>query len=154
MRSPLATDDITAQNVGTLRCLVETLPARYDDKWYLDLVGSQAVAQLGYFQEVPVGAVRAHMVLKLSTPTGVYVDALVVLPAYRGKGLGKMLLDWVEKEAKDRFVHEVALHVRAGDGAARAWYERQGYVLGEVVQGYYAGQGLDPADAVTMTKTV
>jgi GNAT superfamily N-acetyltransferase len=56
-----------------------------------------------------------------------YVDILVVAHEAEGKGVGRALMDRVERWARDRAFREVVLDVFAGNQGAIAFYERQGY---------------------------
>jgi ribosomal protein S18 acetylase RimI-like enzyme len=56
-----------------------------------------------------------------------YVDNLVVAEEFEGKGVGRALLDHVERWARDNGYREVVLDVFAGNQRAIAFYERQGY---------------------------
>ena len=60
-------------------------------------------------------------------PTYLYVSELIVLPQYRGQGVGKALLDRAEIFAKECGESQVMLHVLEKNDAARAVYEKQGY---------------------------
>lgn len=56
-----------------------------------------------------------------------YVDNLAVAQESEGKGVGRALLDSVERWARDQGYREVVLDVFAGNQRAIAFYERQGY---------------------------
>jgi diamine N-acetyltransferase len=56
-----------------------------------------------------------------------YVDNLVVAHESERKGVGRTLLDYVERWARDHGFYEVVLDVFAGNHGAIAFYERQGY---------------------------
>ena len=56
-----------------------------------------------------------------------YVDNLVVAQEFERKGVGRTLLDFVERRARDHGFREVVLDVFAGNQGAIAFYERQGY---------------------------
>jgi ribosomal protein S18 acetylase RimI-like enzyme len=56
-----------------------------------------------------------------------YVDNLVVAQESEGKGVGRALLDHVERWARDHGYREVVLDVFASNQRAIAFYERQGY---------------------------
>ena len=56
-----------------------------------------------------------------------YVDSLVVAQESEGKGVGRALLDYVERWAREHGYREVVLDVFAGNQRAVAFYERQGY---------------------------
>ncbi len=52
---------------------------------------------------------------------------LAVLPAYRGRGIGRLLLAAVEERARQRGCCKVTLEVRDDNAIARALYRRSGY---------------------------
>jgi ribosomal protein S18 acetylase RimI-like enzyme len=56
-----------------------------------------------------------------------YVDNLAVTQESEGKGVGRTLLDYVERWTRDHGYREVVLDVFAGNERAIAFYERQGY---------------------------
>jgi ribosomal protein S18 acetylase RimI-like enzyme len=60
-------------------------------------------------------------------PSEAYVSMIVVSELARGKGVGKQLLDWADKKAKDLGFSAITLFV-ASSNRAKALYERQGYV--------------------------
>ena len=60
-------------------------------------------------------------------PGSWYVNAIAVLPEYRGKGLGRQLLDVADRQAASRAVNEVSLIVADRNEGARRLYERSGF---------------------------
>ncbi len=52
---------------------------------------------------------------------------LAVLPAYRGRGIGRALLGAVDERARQRGCCKVTLEVREDNHPARALYKRSGY---------------------------
>lgn len=62
-----------------------------------------------------------------STPFA-YVEDLVVLPAYRGRGHGRALLSRAEACAAARGRSTLRLRVKGGNRAARGLYARAGYL--------------------------
>jgi ribosomal protein S18 acetylase RimI-like enzyme len=56
-----------------------------------------------------------------------YVDNLAVAQESEGKGVGRALLDYVERWAHKHDFREVVLDVFAGNQRAVAFYERLGY---------------------------
>ena len=75
---------------------------------------------------------------------------IAVLKEKRGVGLGKALLDALEKEAKTRGATAMFLEVRVGNISARKLYETGGYQPLRVRLKYYpAGE-----DALEMKKTL
>ncbi|WP_430462185.1 GNAT family N-acetyltransferase/peptidase C39 family protein [Thalassolituus sp. LLYu03] len=74
--------------------------------------------------------------------------SLAVMPAARGRGLGKQLLLWVEQRALERHVLFMRLEVRNDNPAAVALYEQQGYRRLKALKHYYE----DGADGWRMEK--
>jgi GNAT superfamily N-acetyltransferase len=56
-----------------------------------------------------------------------YVDILVVALEAEGKGVGRALMGYIERWARDRAFREVVLDVFSSNQGAIAFYERQGY---------------------------
>ena len=56
-----------------------------------------------------------------------HVDILVVAKEAEGRGVGRALMNHVERWARDHACREVVLDVFAGNQGAIAFYERQGY---------------------------
>ena len=66
------------------------------------------------------------------TQTVLYVNHLLVQPAYRGAGVGTALMDQLEQEARQAGIRRAWLLTVA----ARGFYERRGYrVSGDVLPG-------------------
>ena len=78
------------------------------------------------------GGLSAHMTLNRRVPHShdlLYIEALAVVEAERGKGIGAFLLqdafDWAGADGRKR----VALHVLHSNARARRLYERMGFTL-------------------------
>jgi four helix bundle protein len=61
------------------------------------------------------------------TPDYVYLGRLAVLPAFRGRGVGAALIEYVEAKARELGRPRVRLGVRVALAHLRARYERLGY---------------------------
>lgn len=61
------------------------------------------------------------------------VVTLSVAPDSRGGGIGTALMDAVDAELERRDVHAVEIAVMAGNDRARAFYERRGLKVGELL---------------------
>jgi ribosomal-protein-alanine N-acetyltransferase len=69
-----------------------------------------------------------------------HLDLLGVDPAYRGIGIGRRLLDWLEQTALVAGIRAVFLEVREENHGAQAFYVRLGYrQLGRLAR-YYQGR--------------
>ena len=68
-----------------------------------------------------------------------HLDLLAVAPAYRRAGLGRQLLEWLEKCAVVAGIFTVDLEVRASAKGAQLFYERMGYRALAPLPGYYQG---------------
>eukprot|EP00058_Branchiostoma_floridae_P007606 XP_002593094.1 hypothetical protein BRAFLDRAFT_72830 [Branchiostoma floridae] len=65
-----------------------------------------------------------------------YVDRICVDANFRGKGIGKMLLDRADFDARRRGCTTIFLWVKQGNRAVHL-YERQGYVITETANGIF-----------------
>jgi [ribosomal protein S18]-alanine N-acetyltransferase len=68
-----------------------------------------------------------------------HLDLLAVAPPYRRLGVGRQLLEWLEKCAVVAGIFSVALEVRAGNEGAQLFYKRMGYRTLVQLPGYYQG---------------
>jgi ribosomal protein S18 acetylase RimI-like enzyme len=82
------------------------------------------------------GEQRAHLTL------------LAVLPGERKRGLGAVLVSWLERSAQVAGLERVQLEARADNPGAIAFYREQGYEQAGTQPGYYRGE----IDAVRLEK--
>jgi ribosomal-protein-alanine N-acetyltransferase len=68
-----------------------------------------------------------------------HLDLLAVAPSYRRLGIGRQLLEWLEKCAVVAGIFSVTLEVRARNEGAQLFYKRLGYRPLAHVPGYYQG---------------
>jgi len=69
-----------------------------------------------------------------------HLDLFAVDRAWQGQGLGRRLLEWLERPARVAGLARILLEVRADNAGARAFYERLGYRRLALVPGYYPGR--------------
>ena len=62
---------------------------------------------------------------------------LAVQPKARKSGIGRALVDWLEKSCRTAGIRRVRLEVRVSNEAARRFYEALGYRLVSQVGAYY-----------------
>ena len=68
-----------------------------------------------------------------------HLDLLTVAPPYRRAGIGRQLLEWLEKCAVVAGIFSIALEVRAANEGAQIFYKRMGYRPLVNLPGYYQG---------------
>jgi ribosomal protein S18 acetylase RimI-like enzyme len=68
-----------------------------------------------------------------------HLDLLAVAPPYRRAGVGRQLLEWLEKCAVVAGIFHVTLEVRAENEGAQLFYKRMGYRTLLQLPGYYQG---------------
>jgi ribosomal-protein-alanine N-acetyltransferase len=79
-----------------------------------------------------------------------HLTLLAVSPAHREAGVGRYLLEWLEKCARTAGLERILVEARADNPVALGFYALQGYERSGVVRGYYEGR----IDAVRMTKSL
>jgi ribosomal-protein-alanine N-acetyltransferase len=80
-------------------------------------------------------------------PVG-HILNIAVDPAFRGRGLGKRLLEYALEYCRQLGAEQIELEVRTGNDAAIALYQKYGFVIRELVPCYYS----DGEDAFVMVK--
>jgi ribosomal-protein-alanine acetyltransferase len=76
------------------------------------------------------------------------IQTVAVAPEHRGKGLGRLLVEALLGEARQRLASSVFLEVRADNDAARGLYASLGFQEIDRRTGYYQADGVD---ALVMT---
>ncbi|KAH9256972.1 hypothetical protein BASA82_001086 [Batrachochytrium salamandrivorans] len=126
------------------RLLESSLPVRFPDAFYQDLIrGAMASFEL-YGDDDQSGELIGHISWKLAEP--VYLYSLAVDVRHRGEGHGSKLV----QHLLDRVEGKICLHVHAGNSEAIRFYSRHGFVRGDLVRNFYPR--LIPAEALCMTR--
>jgi ribosomal protein S18 acetylase RimI-like enzyme len=128
------------------RATTTSVPILRDDElswqqrraWYAGMIdrehGFVVVARAA---DTPIGYafVRVHEgpddTLDLGVRWG-QVVTLSVLPDRRGDGVGTAIMDEVDRQLAAIGIHNVEIDVMQGNDRAREFYERRGYVLGQI----------------------
>jgi len=69
-----------------------------------------------------------------------HLDLLAVRPRFRRAGIGRQLIEWLEKSALVAGVSVVYLEVRENNKAAQSFYKKLGYCRVTRLSGYYRGR--------------
>jgi ribosomal-protein-alanine N-acetyltransferase len=125
-------------------CVEQGLAWSYTESRVLKAILSQtanvAIAgeqdRLLAFGIMDYGDTTAHLVL------------LAVQPGQRRRGLGRHVLNWLEKSAVTAGIELIRLEVRLDNDQGVAFYQRLGYAATCRVPGYYQGR----IDAIRMEK--
>ena len=94
--------------------------------------------------------VVAYIVAR-ETAGELHINNVAVRPEYRKRGLGAFLLSRVLENARKLGVSIAYLEVRAGNGVARALYEKSGFIAIAQRPNYYTDP---PEDAVVMSMSL
>jgi ribosomal protein S18 acetylase RimI-like enzyme len=130
----------------------ELLPVHYSAEVY-EMMKDPTVtsAELAYlYDDTAVGEVS----FRIEDSDGAkkaYLMTIGVLKAYQRLGIGTALLNHAIEEARKLApIEEVYLHVLAENTAAIAFYERHGFVRGELRVGFYSS--LENGDAYVFSR--
>jgi ribosomal protein S18 acetylase RimI-like enzyme len=142
-----------------------TLPMRYPDKFYTELVDNKDVGQfcrVALFENSPVGWIRCRLEPKDHTTSGpgnattyqLYIQALCILAPYRERGLATLLLEAVisMENMQKHACRSVYAHVWEQNEDALLWYEHRGFTRLLLVDGYY--KRLRPSGAWLVRKNL
>ena len=172
--------EITPANVQQLRILnSSTLPVRYSDKFYKDIVStySQDYMKFAFCNGFVVGAVCARLEDfpsdELPNRKRLYIMTINVLSAYRRRGIGKdctifkvitltfsltisflpakQLLSFILDKAKaNEDISEIYLHVQISNDEAKNFYINSGFQQVDIIQDYY--KNIDPPHCFLLSK--
>lgn len=70
----------------------------------------------------------------------------------RRRGIGQMLLSYLEDECKEKGVSKILLDVRRSNRTAICFYEKNGFQTDGVRKGYYSGKTTE--DAILMSRMI
>jgi N-alpha-acetyltransferase 50 len=127
-------------------------PVRYSTKFYSDIIGKwNRFTKLAYFKDVVVGAVSCR-VEEVKGEQWMYIMTLGVLAAYRGMGIGSLLLSEAEQMARTEGVDGLHLHVQTSNTDAIEFYRKHEYEIGEILENYYTR--IDPPHCHIVRKRI
>ncbi len=90
-----------------------------------------AVSILAYAGEKPIGLANCFLgVSSFKAKRLINIHDLVVIPEYRGRGIGRVLLESVEQKAEQMGCCKITLEVR-DDNRAQSLYKRFGFAPNE-----------------------
>ncbi|MGK0721332.1 ribosomal protein S18-alanine N-acetyltransferase [Leucobacter sp. W1478] len=122
-----------------------------DDAWSRDLMREELAADHRVYRALvdDAGVVVGYGGL-LAVGTDGDIQTIAVVPAARGGGLGRRLMEALLQAACERGVREVFLEVRADNPVARGLYESLGFEEIGVRPRYYQPGNVD---AIVMRRT-
>jgi len=144
---------VHVNNVEQLRRLHEAvLPVKYQDKFYNDAItySDQGTVKLAYFKDIVVGTVCCRVDDTEDGEKMVYMMTLATLPAYRGRGIGTHLMEYITKKANEIGAKGIYLHVWTPNTEAIEFYKKNGFSIKETIKGYY--KRIDPPDCHVLEK--
>jgi ribosomal protein S18 acetylase RimI-like enzyme len=170
---PFQLGDVNEANLQQIRMLnISTLPVRYSDKFYRDLIKNYTnkYLQYAFYNGFVVGSICARVEPISATPPieadsapqavdatpttekkKLYIMILNVLAPYRRRGIASELLRFAtEKAIADPEIEEMYLHVQVNNQEAKEFYMRHGFEQSEVIKGYY--KNIDPPDCFLLRK--
>ena len=143
-------------------------PVQYQETYYKEVVErrDEGLCKFAYYNGFVVGAACARVETINDGENGggsggnrqrIYIMTLGVLAAYRGRNIGRQLIQSIvdhyeeNKDSEYAKVDEMALHVQiSNDDAIRFYTSRFGFVQGEMVENYY--RRIDPPHCYRLYK--
>eukprot|EP01033_Poteriospumella_lacustris_P006940 gene6940-5003_t len=149
---------ITPANLQQLRVLnVATLPVRYSDKFYNELLDiyDRDYLQFAFVNGFVVGGVCARIEdhPEMASKKRLYIMTLNVLAPYRRNGIASKLLDHIVKLAeKDENIQDIYLHVQTSNQVAKSFYERHNFEDKGIINDYY--KRIDPPHCFLLVRNL
>lgn len=82
------------------------------------------------------GVIQGFAIMKFHDDDA-HLLLLAVQPKMRSLGIGRSLVEWLEKSCRTAGIQRIRLEVRASNSTARQFYERLDYRFVSQVAGYY-----------------
>lgn len=109
----------------------------FSDPWSLDMIGESLNTGLDkYFLLVERGEAAGYCVFRVIAGEG-ELFRIGVLPAYRGLGYGKKLMDGLVEYSRENGVSAISLEVRESNRPARNLYKSYGFEEESIRRDYY-----------------
>ncbi|WP_431243557.1 GNAT family N-acetyltransferase [Flavobacterium sp. P21] len=123
----LTTIEEMLEQIETMRFLYPKLSVEKYQSFLLEMVPHNYI-QIGVFEnDSCLGITGCWSATKLWTGKYLEIDNFVVNPAYRSKGIGKLLTDYVDQKAKNLGCSSIVLDAFTGNFGAHRFYYNQGY---------------------------
>lgn len=122
--------------------------AHWPESMYGHIFSLDSAARIALVIEDQDAALRGFAIARMVGEEG-EVENIVVDPTQRQQGLGTRLLEKMIERSRSRNVSRLFLEVRQSNPAARALYEKCGFVLSGRRRAYYTGPS---EDAVLYTR--
>eukprot|EP01098_Paradermamoeba_levis_P006439 TRINITY_DN266_c0_g1_i1.p1 TRINITY_DN266_c0_g1~~TRINITY_DN266_c0_g1_i1.p1 ORF type:complete len:166 (-),score=41.92 TRINITY_DN266_c0_g1_i1:34-531(-) len=149
--------EVNEKNLGQLKLLNTAIfPVKYYDKFYKDLLLSEEMTRLAYYNDVLVGAVCCRLEPRsevAGSKAKLYIMTLGVLSPYRRLGIGKKMLEYVLGLCEKRpEVDEIYLHVQTSNEDAINFYKKFSFEIVDTIKNYY--KKIDPPDCYVLRREI
>lgn len=104
---------------------------REDLDWYLDKYGP------GFYKILETGVFAGYILFFIQDGEG-YMESIALDRKFRGRGIADLAVEFMITKMKNENVPVLKLHVRIENIAARALYEKHGFILAGTEEGIYA----------------
>ncbi|NMK49644.1 ribosomal protein S18-alanine N-acetyltransferase [Achromobacter sp. Bel] len=142
---PQPLTDADLDEVVTLEAHVQAFP------WTRGNFADALAAGYGAWVLRREGKVAGFCILMFAPDVAHLLVIAVAKPLHR-QGLGGVLLDWCEQQARQRGLEGVLLEVRPSNASAVSFYQQHGYLQIGVRRGYYPAAKGAREDALVMQK--
>jgi GNAT superfamily N-acetyltransferase len=124
---PMAEDDIAAGRLLLDQLGYDLTPTEMRRRYAVIANTTGHTILVAECEARPVGLVHFYTRPALDKPPEVIVQAIVIDAAYRGRGIGKILMSAAEGWASERGYNSVALYSNVSRSGAHSFYETLGY---------------------------
>lgn len=107
-----------------------------------DIVKSQQSLYLIFYnREEPVAFLGSRFEI-----TDIHITNIAVVPAWQGKGIGRLLLNLLKAVGEKEAISSLTLEVRVSNESAKKLYRKMGFEALRIKKNYYHGDGEDAID--------
>lgn len=99
-------------------------PSNCTDDWIRNDIKRGVI----YYSLLYNGAVIGCVAVEKANPDQFYLERLSVLPEYRRRGFGKVLVDYIINQAKSMNAKRISIGIISKHAELKLWYQRIGFV--------------------------
>lgn len=145
-------EQLSAADSAAIAQIAELESSVFPDPWSERAIADTAAQKCSFCVTASLDGRMTGYLLCYSVLDECEIARIAVKPEVRRQGIGKFLLEALEKMCRKNGISRILLDVRKSNETAVAFYKNNGFEIDGERRGYYGGN--PPEDAILMGRTV